>query len=76
MDVDKVHDGGEADVEGVGTIFVLKEDEEYCFLFRRDDPAGLFEALFECAGRKDLRITREEVLGMIEGMVPERLRAI
>ncbi len=63
-------------MERVGTVFVLKEDEEYCFLFERDNPAGLFSALFESAERSDLGLSRQEVLEMIEGMVPERLRSI
>ena len=64
------------EVEGVGTVFVLKEDEEYCFLFERDNPASLFSALFDCAERSDLGLSRQEVLEVIEGMVPERLRSI
>jgi len=62
--------------ERVGTIFVVKEEEEYCFLFERDDPGRLYEALFESATRSDLGLSRMEVTEMIEGMVPERLRSI
>ena len=60
----------------VGTIFFVKEDEEYCFLYERDDPAGLYEALFGCADSAELGLSRREALEMIEGMVPDRLRAI
>ncbi|MGQ9589103.1 MAG: hypothetical protein ACUVYA_02280 [Planctomycetota bacterium] len=58
------------------TLFVVKEDQEYCFLFDRDDPADLYRALFRAAERSEAGLTQEEVLEVIEGMVPERLRSI
>jgi len=58
------------------TVFVIKEDQEFCFLFDRDDPIDLYRALFRCAERSDSGLTREEVFEVIEGMVPERLRSI
>ena len=58
------------------TVFVIKEDQEFCFLFDRDDPFDLYRALFRCAERPDSGLTREEVFEVIEGMVPERLRSI
>lgn len=58
------------------TVFVVKEDQEFCFLFDRDDPIDLYRALFRCAERPDAGLTREEVMEVIEGMVPERLRSI
>jgi len=64
------------DGERVGTIFVVKEDEEYCFLFERDDPAKLFATLFDSAERGDLGLSRQDVMEMIEGMVPQGLRSI
>ena len=67
---------GKSDGERVGTIFLVKEDEEYCFLYERDDPAGLYSALFGCADSADLGLSGREALEMIEGMVPDRLRAI
>ncbi len=73
-DVDGVPVKG--DGERVGTVFVVKEDEEYCFLFKPEDPGRLYSALFECAGRGDLGLSGNEVTEMIEGMVPERLRSI
>jgi hypothetical protein len=57
-------------------VFVVKEDQEFCFLFDRDDPMDLYRALFRCAERPDSGLTREEVMEVIEGMVPERLRSI
>jgi hypothetical protein len=59
-----------------GTIFVVKEDQEFCFLFDRDDPIDLYRALFRCAEQPDSGLTRAEVMEVIEGMVPERLRSI
>ena len=76
METRSASTGETRELERVGTVFVLKEDEEYCFLFERDNPAGLYSALFDCAGRSDLGLSRQEVLEMIEGMVPERLRSI
>ena len=58
------------------TIFVVKEDQEFCFLYDRDDPIDLYRALFRCAEWKEPGLTRQEVLDVIEGMVPERLRSI
>ena len=58
------------------TVFVIKEDQEFCFLFDRDDPIDLYRALFRCAEKPDSGLTREEVFEVIEGMVPERLRSI
>jgi hypothetical protein len=58
------------------TVFVVKEQEEYCFLYDRDDPIDLYRALFRCADRPDGGLTQEEVFEVIEGMVPERLRSI
>jgi IS5 family transposase len=58
------------------TVFVVKEDQEFCFLFDRDDPIDLYRALFRCAERPDSGLSREEVFEVIEGMVPERLRSI
>ena len=58
------------------TLFVVKEDEEYCILFDPDDPVSLYEVLFEHAEKPDLGISREEVFEVIEDLVPNRLRAI
>ena len=71
-----ISDGGRGDAERVGTIFVVKEDEEYCFLFERDDPGRLYAALFDCADRSDVGLSQQEVMEMIEGMVPQGLRSI
>jgi hypothetical protein len=60
----------------VSTLFVVRDNEEYCILFDPRDPVGLYEILFEHAARSDLGITRTEILEVIEGMVPDRLRAI
>ncbi len=60
----------------VSTLFVLKDDEEYCFLFDRENPVGLYDALFEHAGRPGERLSREEVFEVIEGLIPDRLRTI
>ncbi len=58
------------------TLFVVKEDQEFCFLYDRDDPIDLYRALFRCADRQDSGLSREEVFEVIEGIVPERLRSI
>jgi len=58
------------------TLFVVKEDQEYCFLYDRDDPIDLYRALFRCADVPDSGLSREEVFEVIEGIVPERLRSI
>ena len=76
MDPIKEREGGRAEEERMGTVFVVKEDEEYCFLFERDNPGSLYSELFDCARRNDLGLSRGDVLEMIEGMVPNRLRSI
>ncbi len=76
MKTDHKRDERRADGEKVGTIFVVKEKEEYCFLFERDHPTRLYSALFDCADSSDTGLTRQEVMEMIEGMVPDRLRSI
>jgi hypothetical protein len=66
----------EAKESSTDTVFVVKEDQEYCFLFNRDDPIDLYRALFRCVDRPEWGLTQEEVFEVIEGMVPERLRSI
>jgi hypothetical protein len=58
------------------TIFLVKEDQEHCFLFDGDDPLELLRVLFRKAAREDSGLTREEACELMEGMVPERLRSI
>ena len=58
------------------TVFVVKEAQEFCFLFDRDDPIDLYRALFRSSERPESGLTREEAFEVIEGMVPERLRSI
>ena len=58
------------------TLFVVKEGQEFCFLYDRDDPIDLYRALFRCADVEDSGLSREEVFEVIEGIVPERLRSI
>jgi hypothetical protein len=76
MITDHARNERRAEGEKVGTIFVVKEKEEYCFLFERDNPARLYSVLFECAESNETGLTRQEVMEMIEGMVPDRLRSI
>jgi hypothetical protein len=59
------------------TVFVVKENQEHCFLFDGDDPLELFRALLRCAQHPDpAGLTPEEAFEVLEGMVPERLRSI
>ena len=60
----------------VSTLFVVKEDEEYCFLFDRENPNGLYDVLFEHAQRPEMGLTQREVFEVIEGLVPDRLRTV
>lgn len=76
METNGTFDERRPEGERVGTVFVVKEDEEYCFLYERDNPAGLYSALFDYAERSDLGLSRQEVMEMIEGMVPQGLRSI
>ena len=63
-------------VNETATLFLVKEDEEYCILFDQDDPVSLYEVLFDHAERPDRDLSREEVFEVIEDLVPSRLRAM
>jgi len=76
MNVDQNAVQQDTDEERVGSVFVVKEDQEYCFLFERDRPAGLYSALLSFAEREELGLSLVEALEVIEGIVPERLRSI
>jgi hypothetical protein len=58
------------------TLFVLSEEEEYCYLFDRHNPMGLYAALVEHAARPGTAISREAAFGVIEGLVSNQLRTI
>jgi hypothetical protein len=58
------------------TVFVVKEEEEHCFLFDDDDPLELLRALLRHAEELGSGLTRDEAYEVMEGMVPERLRSI
>ena len=58
------------------TAFVLKEEQEFCFLYNDEDPFEIFRALMEQAGNPDSGLTRGEAFEIMEGMIPERLRSI
>lgn len=58
------------------TLFLVKEDEEYCILFDKDDPVSLYDVLFGHAEKPDIGLSREEVFEIIEDLVPGRLRTV
>lgn len=58
------------------TVFVVKEDQEHCFLFDSDDLLGLMQAVFRSTRDPEASIDREEAYEVLEGMIPERLRSI
>ena len=58
------------------TAFVVKEEEEFCFLYNDEDPFEIFRALMEQAGNPGSGLTRGEAFEIMEGMIPERLRSI
>ena len=58
------------------TAFVVKEEEEFCFLYNDEDPFEIFRALMEQAGNPDSGLTRGEAFEIMEGMIPERLKSI
>ena len=58
------------------TAFVLKEEQEFCFLYNEEDPFDIFRALMEQAGKPDSGLPRGEAYEIMEGMIPERLRSI
>ena len=60
----------------VSTLFVVKESEEFCFLFDPDDPAMLYDVLFAQPRETEWGLDRSDVFEVIEGMVPDRLRGI
>ena len=59
------------------TLYVVKEEREFCYLYDRDDPIELYRALFQGAESGESEaLSREEVFEVIEGLAPERLRSI
>ena len=58
------------------TVFVVKEDQEHCFLFDSDDPLELLRMLFNNAEKSESGLTRKEATEVFEGIIPERLRSI
>ena len=58
------------------TVFVVKEDQEHCFLFDSDDPLELLRVLFNNAEKSESGLTRKEATEVLEGIIPERLRSI
>ena len=63
-------------MEANETLFVVKREDEYCFLWPEERPKDLYGALLGCAGRPGYALTREDALEVIEEIVLERLRAI
>ncbi|MEM7232108.1 MAG: hypothetical protein AAF517_08040 [Planctomycetota bacterium] len=58
------------------TVFIVKEDQEHCFLFRREDPIDLYHALLRSAEEDRSTLSREEATEVLEGIIPERIRSI
>lgn len=58
------------------TVFVVKDDQEHCFLFDGDDPLELFLVLYRHAESAESALTREEVTEVLEGLIPGKLRSI
>lgn len=58
------------------TLFLIKDPDEYCFLYSEEDPQGLYEALLECASSTESNLTSEEALEVIEEVVADQLRRI
>ena len=58
------------------TAFVVKEEEEFCFLYNDEDPFEIFRALMKQAENPDSGLTRGEAFEIMEGMIPERLKSI
>ncbi|MCZ6792818.1 MAG: hypothetical protein O7J95_04305 [Planctomycetota bacterium] len=57
------------------TVFVIKEEEEHCFLFDGNDPLELLRVLYRQADETD-GLSREEVTEVLEGVIPGKLRSI
>jgi hypothetical protein len=58
------------------TVFVVKDNQQYCFLFDSDDALELFRSIVRCAGTPGSALELEDAVHVMEGMVPERLRSI
>ena len=57
------------------TVFVIKEEEEHCFLFDGNDPLELLRVLYRQADGTD-GLSREEITEVLEGVIPGKLRSI
>lgn len=58
------------------TVFLVKGNREHCFLFDGDDPLELYRAITRQMSKPEAGISREDAVEVLEGIVPERLRAI
>ena len=58
------------------TLFLVKPEDEFCFLWAENRPRDLFRAMLECADSGRSRLTRDEALEVIEDIVLDRLRRI
>ncbi|HLU49341.1 MAG TPA: hypothetical protein VK116_14695 [Planctomycetota bacterium] len=58
------------------TVFLIQSNREHCFLFDGDDPIELYQALFRQASKGETGISHGDAVEVLEGIVPERLRAI
>ena len=58
------------------TLFLVKPDDEYCFLWPERRPKDLYDAILDCADSPRFGITADEALEVIEDLVLENLRKI
>lgn len=58
------------------TVFLVKPDQEHCFLFDADDPLELLRTLLSQAEKPESGISREDAYEVMEGMISERVRSI
>ena len=58
------------------TVFLVKEEQEHCFLFDSNDPLELLRLLLRNSREEGGALDRQEAFEVMESLVPERLRSI
>ena len=58
------------------SLFIVKDKNEYCFLYSNETPGEVYSALLSCADYSQSNLETEDALEVIEGLVAKSLRRL
>ncbi len=58
------------------SLFIVKDSNEYCFLYSEQAPGEMYRALLDCADDGETRLSAHEALEVIEEMLARALRRL